>query len=212
MRALPAKSRMAECTFRMQQHNLTTPALRQEQNRYSFGAHRVSRWMASTIVDDQSDAPIGPGIVESRFLIEIDAWDWPLHIGLSSESMPLEHRFQGGLSYVRSLELEGRIAAPKLHRGKTIRVSLSPVGPDIRFGSDGLGLVGRLHIHPPALKAWDCSATLWIPEAALPTSAICLGSVWRYLHIWLLEDTQDIAAFSFSSTFHKNLEDWVNEV
>jgi hypothetical protein len=171
--------------------------------------------MAGATVDDQSDALMDPTAFEHRLLIEIDAWDWPLHIGLSSESMPLEHRFQGGLSYVRSLELEGRIAAPKLHRGKTIRISLSPIGPEVRFGSDGLGLVGRLHIHPPALKAWDCSATLWMPEAALPTSAICLGSVWRYLHIWLLEGAQDVAdvgAFSFSSTFHKNLEGWVNEV
>lgn len=169
--------------------------------------------MASTIVDDQSDALMDSGPFANRFLIEIDAWDWPLHVGLSPETMPREYRFQGGLSYVRSLELEGRIAAPKIHRGQTIRISVTPFGPDIQFGSDGLELVGRLHRHEVKRHGWDCSATLWLPEAALPTCATCLGSVWRYLHIWRREgapNIADLSAYSFSATLHRNLESWVN--
>jgi hypothetical protein len=52
---------------------------------------------------------LSPSFFAGRYLIEIQGWDWNLHIGMSSEATPQEYRFQGGVAYARSLELEGRI-------------------------------------------------------------------------------------------------------
>lgn len=159
---------------------------------------------------DQSD--LDPGPFENRYLIEIERWNWNLHVGLSAASTPMEHRFQGGLNYVRGFELTCGVLAPKAHAAKTLRVWLSPFGPDIQFGADALDDVGQLHHHADRRRGHDFSATLLLPESALPMTATCLGSIWKYLHVWVFDEADDhasISAYSFSSTVHKSLEPWV---
>jgi hypothetical protein len=159
----------------------------------------------------QENAALDPGFFDGRFLVEIDRWDATLHVGLSSDSAPQEYRFQGGLSYVRGFDIDGRILAPGRERAKSIRLRLSPFGTDIGFGPGGLDEVGQLHIHAGRSGKPDFSATLLIPEAALPMAAICLSSTWRYVHIWLFDEDSErasINAFSFSSSIHENLRAW----
>lgn len=149
---------------------------------------------------------------EGRFLVEIDTWDCNLHVGMSTPLTPMEYRFQGGLSYVRSFELSGRIVAPIEHESKLIRAWLSPFGPTLKFEIDDLDQVGQLTMHPSLHHGKDFSATLLVPESSLSMTATCLVSVWKYLHIWTSHgegERASVSAFSFSSTVHKNLDGWI---
>lgn len=52
-----------------------------------------------------------------------------------------------------------------------------------------------------------------LPEAAIPTTATSLASIWRHLHIWTFDEGlagARISAFSFSSEIHPNLLAWAN--
>jgi hypothetical protein len=164
--------------------------------------------------DSRPNAALDPAFSDGRLLIEIEAWDGSLHVGLSSDLTPPEYRFQGGLSYVRGFDVDGRVVAPGRHRAKKIRLSLSPFGPDTWFGPEGLDEVGQLNIHAAQSGKADFSATLLIPEAALPLAATCLSSVWRYVHVWTFDEDSErasVSAFSFSSTIHRNLEAWARD-
>jgi hypothetical protein len=161
--------------------------------------------------DDDAPPPQGEGFFEGRLLIEIEAWEGNLHVGLSSELTPLEYRFQGGLNYVRGFDLSCRMLAPKHQRGKLIRLWLSPFEPEMRFGPQGLDEVGQLNLNPPESLNVDFTGTLFFPEAALSTAATCLSTIWKYVHVWTFDERDDqasVSAFSFSSSIHKNLEAW----
>lgn len=168
------------------------------------------------MASDQSGNPApDPTLSDGRFLIEIESWVPKLHLGLSPGSTACEDRFQGGLDYIRNVELFGRILAPKAHRGRTIRVWLQPFGPEARFGADepGGNEVGRLYFHLGAEDA-DMSAALMLPEASLSFTVTCLASAWRYVHVWTFngnDDSARISAFSFSSIVHKHLDPRISE-
>jgi hypothetical protein len=124
----------------------------------------------------------------------------------------VEYRFQGGLNFTRGFDLECRVIAPKALSGKCIKVWLSPFGPDVKFGTDGLDEVGQLHICARQPEKPDFSATLLIPESALSLVATCLGLSWKYVHMWMFDQCADrasVSAFSFSSDVHKNLDAWI---
>jgi len=142
---------------------------------------------------------------EGLLVVEIEAWNWNLHVGLSSDLSPPDQRFQGGLSYIRSFEIQGLIRAPSSLRSKAIRIWTLPFGPELRFGPDDD--VGQVYFGP-ARKHGELSATLHVPEGAISTMATCLGSVWKYLRIETFdphEERASIATFSFSSDIDDNL-------
>jgi hypothetical protein len=154
-----------------------------------------------------------PGFFDGRFLIRINAWDWPLSVGLSSDPVPPEHRFQGGLRYTRTFDIDGEVAAPKEHRGRPVRVWVSPFSKDLRFGPENYPEVGRFFLRHPEKGQKGLSMTILLPEDAITTTATCLASVWKYLHVWTVAaDTEQarIKSYSFSADFHPNLEGWVN--
>lgn len=141
-----------------------------------------------------------------RFLIQISSWDWALQVGMAPESMPKEHRFQGGLLYSRSLDIDGKILAPESHRGRAIRLSFMGFGPDIEFGPEGLQELGQLHEGRNESRGPDFVATAILPQDALPTCATCLASVWGFLHLWTDGNPAERAAitdFAFSRLVHK---------
>jgi hypothetical protein len=165
-------------------------------------------------MEADGDAPRPPdeGFFDGRLLVELEAWEGNLHVGLSSELTPQEYRFQGGLDYLRSFVLSGRVVAPKHQRGKPIQLWLKPVGPEVRFGPGELDEVGQLHLNPPeALKA-GFTGTLFFPETALPFAATCLSAIWKYLQISTFDERDghaSVSTFSFSSDIHESLGSWV---
>lgn len=162
--------------------------------------------------DGDAPRPEGEALFDGQLLVEIEAWEANLHVGLSSELTPEEHRFQGGLAYLRGFVLSGKVVAPKSQRGKSIHLWLKPVGSEVRFGPDDLDEVGQLQLNPPeALKA-DFAGTLFLPESGLTFAATCLSTIWKYLNILSFDERDgraSVSAFSFSSGIHKSLEAWV---
>jgi hypothetical protein len=165
--------------------------------------------------DGQENPALGPSLSDTRLLVEIETWDWNLHVGLSPASAPPEDRFQGGLLYTRGLQIQGRVVAPKTHRSKTISIWISPIGPEVRFGEEGLKRVGQFYAYAEHSRGRNFGASLFLPEDSLSNAMICLSSTWRYVHLWVGEDLagpQGIERFSFSRDIHENLISWAREL
>lgn len=149
---------------------------------------------------------------DGRLLVEIESWDGNLHVGLAPQSTPSDQRFQGGLAFVRGFEIRGRVIAPKARFAKVISVWLAPFGPEVKFGDGGLDEVGQFRASLQERRGHDFAATLLLPEAGLPFAATCLGSAWKYLHIWTFDEEDErasVSAFSFSSKVPENLGAWM---
>lgn len=164
------------------------------------------------VSDSSKNAALEPGFFDGRFMVEIAEWDWGLYVGLSSGLMPVEHRFQGGLNYVRSIEILGRIRAPLVHRAKLMRIWISPFRSDMRFGDEGLDEVGQFYRGAGDVFGTSFQASLHLPEDALAPALSCLSSIWRFMDIWTVEDDPDdrgsVTAFTFSARIHPNLAEW----
>lgn len=159
---------------------------------------------------NDNDTPVlDASFFKGRWLVEIEAWACTLALRLSSEDMPRQYRFQGGLDFVRGFDLEGRIRAPKAYGDVRIDIHVSPFGPEIDEWED----VGRLYFHPEGRAGKSpLTATLRIPEVSLPLAATCLNSIWKYLHIWTFDEDAEEASvsdFGFDSKIHKTLAAWV---
>jgi len=163
------------------------------------------------MASDTPNATTDRGFFNGRYMIKIMEWDWTLYVGICHPSTPVEHRFQGGLNYSRGIEITGRVRAPAIHRGKRVRIWISPFGAETTFGSDGLGDVGRLYTDRTDALRSDLQVSLHLPEGALSPALTSLNSVWKYLDIWTSDDGQDgsgVTAYGFSASIHPNLVDW----
>lgn len=81
----------------------------------------------------------------------------------------------------------------------------------MRFGPRDMDEVGRLYLPSPALESRGFRANLMIPEDALTTAAVCLNSVWKYLHIWTFDPDEEEASvrdYSFSATISEKVKPW----
>jgi hypothetical protein len=150
---------------------------------------------------------LGESFFEGRLLVEIEAWNCPMFVRLSSAEMPREYTFQNGIDLGRTFDIRARVRAPAQHRGQNIYIHMTPVGPD----HDEWDEVGRLYFSRPENPR--LSATLLIPEVTVPLAATCLSSIWKYVHIWTFDadaEEASVSGFSFDTTIHKNLAAWVD--
>lgn len=152
---------------------------------------------------DGHQVPRGP------YWIEIQSWDWKLSVLICSEHTPPEHRFQGGLSYVRGFEICGRLLAPPAYRDRAIRVWISPFGPELRF-DDQETEVGLFYPSSASDPKADLRATLLLPESAIAPLIASLGSVSKYLVVKIFDagpDQARIDHYAFSSTLPADIAD-----
>lgn len=143
-------------------------------------------------------------------MIDILSWDWNLRVAISGEQTKAALQ---GLDYVRDFTIFGRVRAPRELRGKTMKATLSPFGPEVRFGRRGLEDVGQLKVLP-ADGDFNFEVTLRLPEEGIPTTATSLASIWKHLHIWTFDERATDArvdAYSFSADIHPNLRAWADE-
>jgi hypothetical protein len=161
--------------------------------------------------NQERDAALDPSFFAGRMLVEILTWDWPLHVGLSTKLTPRKYRVQGGLNLGRSIDIAGRIVAPREQRDSNIRVMLLPFGPKISFGPGNMDEVGRIYLPNTAAARAGFRATLMLPEDALPTTAVCFSSVWKHIHIWTFDTDEEEARvrhYSFSATLSEQVRAW----
>lgn len=159
------------------------------------------------------NAALDPQFYDGRVLIDILAWDWNLRVGVSGPTTRPKARFQAGLDYRRDFLVEGRIRAPGILRGNVSKISLSPFGPKLLFGRNGLKEVGSLNVAPAGGDA-AFEVILMLPESAIATTATSLASAWKHLHLQTFDEAERgarISAFSFSAAIHANLLDWAND-
>jgi len=160
----------------------------------------------------ETPAHLDPGFFDGRLLVEIEAWNCGLSVRLSSDLMPRQYRFQGGLDVTRGFDIDGRVRAPGRFKDQRIAVYLQPFGAEAGEEWDE---VGRLYFHPDrAPDKPPLSGTLLVPETTLTLIAASLSSVWRYLHIWTFDEDQveaSVSSFGFDTKVHRNLETWVAE-
>jgi hypothetical protein len=159
--------------------------------------------------EDREPAAPDPSFFDGRLLVEIEAWNCALSVGLSSALMPRQYTFQSGLDVTRGFDIEGRLRAPSRYRDQRISIHLQPFGP----GREEWDEVGRLYFHPdrPGGRP-QLMATLLVPEVTLSMIATCLGTSWKYIHVWTFdEDAEEasVSSFSFDTKVHKNLAAWV---
>lgn len=162
--------------------------------------------------DPKWNAALEPRFFDGRILVDILAWNWNLRVAVAGPSAQPKSRFQGGLDYGRDFKIQGRVRAPGALRGKIIELSLSPFGPKVLFGRNGLKEVGRLSVRAPDEDV-DFAATLMLPESAIPSTATSLATAWKHLDLWTFDETDEgarISAFAFSAAIHANLLDWAN--
>lgn len=135
-------------------------------------------------------------------MIDIQAWDWRLRIAADSNGPP---------RIGRDFVLQGRVRAPREHRDKAIKVTLSPFGPKVRFRPDGRDAIGVLKVAPED-KPVDLEAHLMMPEDAIATTAIGLSSAWKLLQVQTGSGpiASEIFAFSFHAYVPPLLEGWAN--
>ncbi|MDZ4376432.1 MAG: hypothetical protein U1C74_34030 [Phenylobacterium sp.] len=165
-------------------------------------------------VSDDADfhAALDPAFFDGRMMIEVVAWDWHLRVGIGSNPAGFASRTLKGLDYGRNFIIQGRIRAPRPLRGKSIKVTLSPFGPRVRFGRGGLQHVGRLAVQQPGAPN-DYEAVLMLPESAIPSTATSLASIWKYLQVLTLDEGAGgarISAYFFAADIHPNLQAWAN--
>ncbi|WP_421936648.1 hypothetical protein [Phenylobacterium sp.] len=162
--------------------------------------------------DADFNAALDPTFFDGRLLIEITAWDWNLRVAISraptrSRSQPLK-----GLDYGRDFTVRGRIRAPHALRGRSIKVTLSPFGPRVRFGQGGLKHVGVLTASPSGGET-DYEAVLMLPESAISSTATSLASIWKYLQVLTFDEGAEGAktsAYFFAAEIHPNLREWAD--
>jgi hypothetical protein len=157
---------------------------------------------------DDPEGDEAPGR-QKRFIVEIERWNWGLHVGVSSPFVPIEHRFQQGLMYARGIDIEGRVRAPRAQNDEPIEVWITPLGPEM--GGPDVEEVGQFRGSGGSPLRPALQVNLRLPEEALASSLTCLGSTWRYLLLWITENPGDrasVTAFSFVAKLPIDLGDW----
>ncbi len=142
------------------------------------------------------------------FRVEILSWDWNLALSISSETMPPEYRFQGGLGYGRGFDIQGRVLTPQSHSGKTIRISTTAFGSDVTFGEDGLMEVGLFYFNSTPSARAELRALLLLPEDVIAPLTTYLSSVAKYIFIRIFDvgpEQAGIYSYFFSSTLPESV-------
>ena len=135
------------------------------------------------------------------FVVEIRSWDWPLHVGARPRASGAERGPEGDLLCVETVTIDGIVLAPEEHRSKLIHIGLLPLPREIIFGDRDERDVGSLYKEPLEHRGLDLSANLFVPEDTLPRVILCLGSIWRQIHLWIDDDAEphSVIHFGFSA-------------
>lgn len=136
----------------------------------------------------------------TQYVVEIQDWDWPLHVGIKPP-IPVEDRDpEGDLLCVRTITIEAVVVAPEIHRSKPMLVGLMPLPREVIIDDGIERVVGRLYRHPDEREGPGFYTRLFLPEDTLTNVLFCLSSKWRSINIWVDEDTEpgSIEHFAFS--------------
>jgi hypothetical protein len=142
-------------------------------------------------------------LTEARqdFIVELRGVDAGLSVLPCPPSVPKAHRFQGGLIYSRSIEIEGRVLAPEGLAGRRMRIWLGQ-RERWRLMPGEPPDIGDIYDRTGELPGGGLETSLHIPKNAWLTANFCLDTVWRYLKLAGADGDgrrMKLVDFSFSS-------------
>jgi hypothetical protein len=135
------------------------------------------------------------------YVVEILTYDSGLHLLPAPNGVPKAHRFQGGLIYSPSIEIEGRVLAPRELEGRRMRIWLSKL-EKWHFSRTRPADIGALSDRDGQIPGGGLEAMLYIPQDAWLAALVCLEAVWACLKLNGAENEDGsvtILEFSFSA-------------
>src|ERR1700748_1482357 len=99
------------------------------------------------------------------FELEILRCDGGLHLLPAPKGVPKAHRFQGGLIYSPSIEIEGRVVGPQELSGRRIRIWLSKL-ERWHFSRVRPTYIGSFSDRTHELPGGGLEATIYVPKDA----------------------------------------------
>jgi hypothetical protein len=130
--------------------------------------------------------------------VEILSCDGGLHLLPAPRGVPSAHRFQGGLIYSPSIEIEGRVIGSHKFSGRQMRIWLSKLEP-WHFTRARPAYIGSLSDRAGELPGGGLEAMIYIPKDAWETAIGCLGTIWRRLKInGVVSEDGSVAVLEFS--------------
>ena len=114
--------------------------------------------------------------------VEILTCDGGLHLLPAPNGVPKAHRFQGGLIYSPSIEIEGRVVGPHQFADRRMRIWLSRL-ERWHFSRTRPACIGSFSDRAHELPGGGLEAMIYIPKEAWETAIGCLGTIWRRLKL-----------------------------
>jgi len=112
----------------------------------------------------------------TQFVVQIESWDWPLHVGVKPRAVVDDLGRDGDLLCSEAIVIDGLILSPQEHAAKSIQCQLYPLPREAMFDGSEKRDVGRLHRKPIEGSESDFYASLFLPADTLHSAIVCLGS------------------------------------
>jgi len=140
------------------------------------------------------------GMSSTQLIVQIQNWDWPLHVGVKPRISSSDQSPDGGLLCSEAVAIDGVILSPEEHHSKLIQLRLYPLARDRIFdGREELD-VGRLYNDPAERSDLGFFASLFLPADVLQNVLLCLSSKWKCIYLWVDDGAEagTITDFGFS--------------
>jgi hypothetical protein len=145
-------------------------------------------------------------VSSTQFVVQIQSWDWPLHVGVKPRSVVDDLGPDGDLLCSEAVVINGLVLSPQEHRSALIQLGLYPLPREIMSDRGEERYVGRLHRDPVQRSDLGFYASLFLPEDTVEKVILCLGSKWQGLHMWIGDgdDPDVITDFGFFGDLERN--------
>ena len=121
----------------------------------------------------------------TQFVIQIQSWDWPLHVGVRPHVSSSDCRPDGDLLSSEAVAIDGLVLSPEEHRSELIQLRLYPLARETIFDGREERDVGRLHRDPVERSELGFHASLFLPADTLQKVLLCLSSKWQCVYLWV---------------------------
>ena len=133
----------------------------------------------------------------TQFVVKIQEWDWPLHVGVRPRALSHDGSPDPGLLCSETVAIDGLVLSPEEHRSKLIQLRLYPMARETIFDGREEREVGRLHRDPVERRDLGFYASLFLPADTLQKVLLCLSSKWQRVYLWVDDGTEPNAVTDF---------------
>ena len=133
----------------------------------------------------------------TQFVVQIQSWDWALHIGGRPHGSSPDRSPDGDLLSSEAVAIDGLVLSPEEHRSKLIQLRLYPLARQTIFDGREERDVGRLHRGPVERGKLGFHGSLFLPADTLQNVLLCLSSKWQCVYVWVDDGAEPSAVTDF---------------